>query len=217
MLENEDDVYSVAGQNIAKGLSVRDPIATLHPWFARTPRGLGRLAVFLTLTRLDDNAETLIERLSKPKIGEEDYRAAHDLICKQQSPPNTSNTNAPLVLDPFAGSGSIPLEALRLGCRAEACDINPLATAIARAVTVYPAQLAKPNFSSKVRWRGLSKEFRQWFGDLQADVHRRWDGVFGSHDRPLYHLWIKKIRCPNCGVLVPSYSSLGLNKKENIF
>ena len=33
----------------------------------------------------------------------------------------------PLVVDPFAGGGSIPLEALRLGCEAYASDLNPVA------------------------------------------------------------------------------------------
>src|SRR5262245_141501 len=37
---------------------------------------------------------------------------------------------APLVVDPFAGGGSIPLEALRLGCDAFASDLNPVACLI---------------------------------------------------------------------------------------
>ena len=36
----------------------------------------------------------------------------------------------PLVLDPFAGGGSIPMEALRLGCEAFASDLNPVACLI---------------------------------------------------------------------------------------
>ena len=36
----------------------------------------------------------------------------------------------PLVTDPFAGGGSIPLEALRLGCEAFASDLNPVACLI---------------------------------------------------------------------------------------
>ena len=36
----------------------------------------------------------------------------------------------PLVVDPFAGGGSIPLEALRLGCEAFASDLNPVACLI---------------------------------------------------------------------------------------
>ena len=33
-------------------------------------------------------------------------------------------------MDPFAGGGSIPLEALRLGCEAFASDLNPVACLI---------------------------------------------------------------------------------------
>src|SRR5438874_2806943 len=36
----------------------------------------------------------------------------------------------PVVVDPFAGGGSIPLEALRLGCEAFASDLNPVACLI---------------------------------------------------------------------------------------
>ena len=36
----------------------------------------------------------------------------------------------PLVVDPFAGGGSIPLEALRLGCEAFVSDLNPVACLI---------------------------------------------------------------------------------------
>src|SRR5215510_2979063 len=36
----------------------------------------------------------------------------------------------PLVVDPFAGGGSIPLEALRLGCDTFASDLNPVACLI---------------------------------------------------------------------------------------
>lgn len=36
----------------------------------------------------------------------------------------------PLVVDPFSGGGSIPLEALRLGCEAFASDLNPVACLI---------------------------------------------------------------------------------------
>ena len=34
------------------------------------------------------------------------------------------------MVDPFAGGGSIPLEALRLGCEASASDLNPVACLI---------------------------------------------------------------------------------------
>jgi len=44
----------------------------------------------------------------------------------------------PRVLDPFAGGGSYPLEALRLGCEAYANDYNPVAVLILKATLEYP-------------------------------------------------------------------------------
>ncbi len=48
----------------------------------------------------------------------------------------------PRVLDPFAGGGAIPLEAMRLGCEAVASDLNPVAWFILRCTLHYPRLLA---------------------------------------------------------------------------
>jgi adenine-specific DNA methylase len=49
---------------------------------------------------------------------------------------------APKILDPFAGGGAIPLEAMRLGCEATAVDINPVAWFILKCTLEYPQKLA---------------------------------------------------------------------------
>ena len=49
---------------------------------------------------------------------------------------------APRVLDPFAGGGAIPLEAMRLGCETTAIDINPVAWFILKCTLEYPQKLA---------------------------------------------------------------------------
>ena len=49
---------------------------------------------------------------------------------------------APKVLDPFAGGGAIPLEAMRLGCEATAMDINPVAWFILKCTLDYPQKFA---------------------------------------------------------------------------
>ena len=46
------------------------------------------------------------------------------------------------MLDPFAGGGAIPLEAMRLGCEVTAVDINPVAWFILKCTLDYPRQLA---------------------------------------------------------------------------
>ncbi|MFH1912165.1 MAG: DUF1156 domain-containing protein [Pseudomonadota bacterium] len=55
---------------------------------------------------------------------------------------NAHGGRAPKVLDPFAGGGAIPLEAMRLGCEATAADINPVAWFILKCTLEYPQKLA---------------------------------------------------------------------------
>ncbi|MBI4327842.1 MAG: DUF1156 domain-containing protein, partial [Chloroflexi bacterium] len=83
---------------------------------------------------------------------------------------------APKVLDPFAGGGAIPLEAMRLGCEATAIDINPVAWFILKCTLEYPQKLAGqtrplPEFILKDR------EFMQAFlkskGLSKAQIQRR--------------------------------------------
>ena len=60
------------------------------------------------------------------------------------------------MLDPFAGGGAIPLEAMRLGCEVTAIDINPVAWFILKCTLEYPQKLAGqtrplPDFALKDR------------------------------------------------------------------
>ena len=55
---------------------------------------------------------------------------------------NAYGGQPPKVLDPFAGGGAIPLEAMRLGCDVTALDINPVAWFILKCTLQYPQQLA---------------------------------------------------------------------------
>lgn len=65
-------------------------------------------------------------------------QAAHKILHPD------SPDDAPKVLDPFAGGGAIPLEALRLGCEAHAIDINPVAHLIQLCTLVYPQKFGHP-------------------------------------------------------------------------
>jgi len=87
---------------------------------------------------------------------------------------------APPVLDPFCGGGSIPLEAQRLGLRAYASDLNPVAVLITKALIEIP-----PKFAGREpvnpEWQKKSlqeKAMTQWQGaqGLAADVryYGRW-------------------------------------------
>ena len=58
----------------------------------------------------------------------------------------------PLVVDPFAGGGSIPLEALRVGADTFASDLNPVAVLLNKVVLEYI-----PKYGQK-----LADEVRKW-------------------------------------------------------
>ncbi len=62
---------------------------------------------------------------------------------------------APRVLDPFAGGGAIPLEAMRLGCRVTASDLNPVAWFILKCTLDYPQRFAGKHWP-------LPEFARQW-------------------------------------------------------
>jgi len=66
-------------------------------------------------------------------------KAAHKILHPD------SDGEVPKVLDPFAGGGAIPLEALRLGCEAHAIELNPVAHLIELCTLVYPQKFGQPN------------------------------------------------------------------------
>lgn len=82
----------------------------------------------------------------------------------------------PKVLDPFAGGGAIPLEAMRLGCDTTAVDINPVAWFILKCTLEYPQKFAGlkrplPAFISNNR--DFMDEFGKAHGYLKGQNRRQ--------------------------------------------
>lgn len=115
---------------------------------------------------------------------------------------------SPLVVDPFAGGGSIPLEALRLGCDAFASDLNPVACLILKTMLEdIPRQ--GPVLADELRRVGVNirkaaeKELAEFYPN-DAD---------GS--KPIAYLWARTITCDSCGAEVPLVRSFWLSKKAD--
>jgi adenine-specific DNA methylase len=144
-------------------------ISTLHIWPARRPLAASRAALVATLLPDPANAEErkefyrrlagdVIETIEQKKIGgrtvEKIKRETRGGILHwgRESNPDLDwfrkkireayEGRAPKVLDPFAGGGAIPLEAMRLGCDVTAIDINPVAWFILKCTLEYPQKLA---------------------------------------------------------------------------
>ena len=114
----------------------------------------------------------------------------------------------PLVVDPFAGGGSIPLEALRLGCETFASDLNPVACLILK-VMLEDIPRHGPSLADELRRVGA--EIKAKAEEELADLYPKDpDGA-----TPIAYLWARTVRCeaPNCGAEIPLMRSLWLAKK----
>lgn len=101
-----------------------------------------------------------------------------------------------VVLDPFAGGGSIPFEAARLGAFARANELNPVAGAILHATLTLPIALGS-QFASRIQSYG-----------------KRWADRVGTRLAPFFpkqpgdasivaYIWAHAVPCPTTGRPTP--------------
>ena len=151
----EASIDSVHEKNVRHG-----HISTLHVWPARRPLAASRAVLLATL--LDDpggdGRKDLLRRIAgdvvkkKGEHGEKEEtiggvlhwgrESSTDLTRFRDEIREAFGGRAPRVLDPFAGGGAIPLEAMRLGCEVTASDLNPVAWFILRCTLHYPRLMA---------------------------------------------------------------------------
>ena len=116
----------------------------------------------------------------------------------------------PLVVDPFAGGGSIPLEALRLGCETFASDLNPVAGLILK-VLLEEIPRHGPGLADELRRVGteIKEQAKRELADLYPKDP---DGA-----TPIAYLWARTVRCesPNCGAEIPLMRTMWLCNKPN--
>ena len=137
----------------------------------------------------------------------------------------------PAVLDPFAGGGSIPLEAQRLGLEAHASDLNPVAVLINKALIEIPPKFAgqapvHPDAEIRTRWEGaegLAEDVRCYGQWMRDEAERRIGHLYpkatlpdGSEANVIAWIWARTVTCPNpaCGATMPLASSSWLSKKK---
>ncbi len=116
----------------------------------------------------------------------------------------------PLVVDPFAGGGSIPLEALRVGADAFASDLNPVAVLLNKVVLEYI-----PKYGQR-----LADEVRKWGEWIKKEAEKELAEFYPKDPdgaTPIAYLWARTITCegPGCGAEVPLMRSLWLANKAN--
>ncbi|BAD59295.1 DUF1156 domain-containing protein [Nocardia farcinica] len=220
--------------------------STLHLWWARRPLAAARAVLFAQLVddpssrpeefpteelqrKERERLHRLIERLVVwENIRDQDLLAeAHAEILK------STDGNPPPILDPFAGGGTIPLEAQRLGLEAHASDLNPVAVLINKALIEIPPKFrdqppVSPGLAdSQIRtWKGAEglaadvRAYGEWMRDQAAErighLYPKATLPDGSTANVIAWIWARTVTCPNpaCGIEMPLVRSWWLGKKK---
>jgi putative DNA methylase len=221
--------------------------STLHLWWARRPLAAARAVLFAQL--VDDPSSNpeefptaelqrkererlhkIIERLVVwENIQDEKLLAeAHAEILK------STDGHPPPILDPFAGGGTIPLEAQRLGLEAHASDLNPVAVLINKALIEIPPKFSgKPPVCPDVakdqlahpwpRATGLAEDVRRYGQWMRDEAEKRIGHLYpkatmpdGSQATVIAWIWARTVICPNpaCSIAMPLVRSWWLGKKK---
>lgn len=220
--------------------------STLHLWWARRPLAACRAVLFAQL--VDDpsaHPDRFPDEESQVKERERLFDLIRRLVVWESTLDGTTLTEAraeiaacfdgepPSVVDPFAGGGSIPLEAQRFGLTAHASDLNPVAVLICKAMIEIPARFAgrppvhpgaaEGHLATWPGTTGLAEDVRRYGGWMRDEARRRIGHLYptatlpeGSEAKIIAWLWARTVACPNpaCGIAMPLVRSWWLGKKK---
>ncbi|NKZ77520.1 DUF1156 domain-containing protein [Rhodococcus hoagii] len=220
--------------------------STLHLWWARRPLAAARAVLFAQLV---DDPSSHPDRFPTEEAVTAERARLHKLIEKLVEWENSNDEkllaqahaeimastdgNPPPILDPFAGGGTIPLEAQRLGLEAHASDLNPVAVLINKALIeippkftgqppVYPG-VAQSQLRPWPRATGLAEDVRRYGQWMRDEAEKRIGHLYpkatladGSPATVIAWIWARTVTCPNpaCGIAMPLVRSWWLGKKE---
>src|SRR3990167_2068110 len=238
-------------------------MSTLHFWWARRPLVACRAAVYASLVPAPKEKNGrgpksgFIQRLckyggdSQTRLQTEQaikearkhiYEAHAERLSKEPGKEITAKdieegrAPRPKILDMFAGGGSIPLEALRLGCDAYAVELNPVAYIVLLATLVYPQKYGKRLVDEVEKWgRWVIEKAKEEIGDLYKNLIQEekfikipeQKEIFERKPKqqtlkatnilnPVAYLWTRTVKCKNpaCGAVVPLVRQTWLCKKK---
>ena len=223
--------------------------STLHLWWSRKPLAASRAVLFASL--VDDPSEHP-EQFPTEKEQEDERKRLFQFMGELIKWENSNNQDMlaqaraeikkstgdtlPTFLDPFAGGGSLPLEAQRLGLEAHASDLNPVAVLIEKALIEIPPKFAnrppvnpqeQPLFKNQNNdWKdayGLADDIRYYGKWMRDEAEKQIGHLYpqavlpdGRKATVIAWLWVRMVSCPNpaCGAQMPLTSKWWLSKKK---
>ncbi len=221
--------------------------STLHLWWARRPLAACRAVLFAQLV---DDPSAHPDKYPTEEAQNEEREKLFDIIRRLVVWENINDENVlnearqkilestdgdpPPVYDPFCGGGSIPLEAQRLGLKAYASDLNPVAVLITKALIEIPPKFAdrppvnpeatRKSMNTYSGAQGLAEDVRYYGKWMRDQAEKRIGHLYpkvklsnGREATVIAWLWARTVKCPNpaCGAMMPLASKFWLSKKKN--
>jgi putative DNA methylase len=240
LIETAFPLQKVSAESVREKNIRHGHISTLHIYWARRPLAASRASILAAL--LPDDPATRHEHL---KLIEQ--LAPWEAVANGGSPAPLQRARAliraafggraPRVLDPFAGGGSIPLEAMRLGCETYALDYNPVAVLLNRCVLEYPARFGAPDSVQRVPLpprddstpsplledaptrSPLLLAVQAWGDWVLQEARQRLQRFYPPDPDgsiPVGYIWARTVPCqnPTCGAEIPLMRQTWLAKKD---
>ena len=224
--------------------------STLHLWWARRPLAAARAVIWSSL--VDDPSahpeefptveEQAAERerlfgILRELVVWENSNNDRVLNAAKAEIKRSMGDELPPLLDPFAGGGAIPLEAQRLGLKAYAQDLNPVAVTINKAMIEIPPLFANnPAVNPEARGKltnggwsgnaGLAVDVKYYGAWMKEEAAQRIGHMYpkvrvpaeqgGGEATVIAWLWARTVKCPNpaCGHEAILVRSFDLSKKK---
>lgn len=217
--------------------------STFHLWWARRPLAACRAVLFASIV---DDPSAHPDQFPTPEAQQAErerlFRIIEALVdwanivdarvleAAQAELRASWGPEPPVVVDPFAGGGSIPLEAQRLGLETQGFDLNPVAALIGKALIELPARFSnEPPLSNDlsklhhqtVRGEGLATDIRHYGRLLKEHAEKAIGHLYPpvtigrSRLAPLTYIWARSVTCrnPACGVRTPLVRSFVLRSR----
>ena len=183
-------------------------LALLHTWWARKPQTLSRAIISSCILAAPDSEEKRkeIEGLLERACTLDAYLGGkspsiHYQKLMMEIKQEFRDHSRPVFLDPFAGGGSIPFEARRLGLDVFSNDLNPVSFLIRKAGLELLPELWK---KESTRYNSLNMFFDD-FDKWSFWLHERVNEEIGQYfeEDTLTYIWVKTCHCKSCGREIP--------------
>jgi adenine-specific DNA methylase len=112
----------------------------------------------------------------------------------------------PVVLDPTAGGGTIPLEALRYRLPTISNELNPVAWLLNKVILDYAVSVGS-----------IQSELEKWMSEIEGHVEKELSQFFPERNgvAPSHYYRAYSIECPSCGGRLPITNRWYFNRRRN--